>query len=71
MDILIFKTNINCNEKLKTARQCLAQLVGIQEWSVDMNDCDCVLRIVAHNLSMNEVEQRVSAYGFEISALPD
>ncbi len=46
MEILIYKTNIS-NATLTITREILDADSEIKKWSVDLDDCDRILRIVA------------------------
>jgi hypothetical protein len=45
VNVLVFRTNINSGQRLHKAACRLCKLRGVCRWSVDMEDCDCVLRI--------------------------
>ena len=47
MQVLIFKTNIDNMGRLRHIRPLFVNHPQVMEWSVDMEDCDHVLRIVA------------------------
>ena len=65
--ILIFKTNIRlvCDN----CRRTLDADPAIQQWSVDSNDTDCVLRIVSETLKSNDINNLIYALGYECSEL--
>ena len=44
-NILIYKTNINTIEQLKTIDSILSSKKEIKKWNIDIDDCDKVLRI--------------------------
>lgn len=70
-DILIFKTNIKTiDDKMKIA-PILNSLAQIQCWTVDCEDCDCVLRIEAQGLSEAQIIEIVQQSGFECTTLND
>jgi hypothetical protein len=48
--ILIYKTNINSERKLKLLEKCFAKYKYIEKWNVDLIDCDCVLRIIINDV---------------------
>ncbi|GAB3319245.1 hypothetical protein GCM10027299_11610 [Larkinella ripae] len=47
MNVLVFRTNINTAQRLYKAACRLCKLREVCRWSIDMEDCDCVLRIEA------------------------
>ncbi|TGD59510.1 hypothetical protein [Flavobacterium humi] len=67
--ILIFATNI----KTLSDKQKIAGLLdvnpAIQQWSIDQEDIDCVLRIVSPTLSVNQLIAIVNQYHFECKEL--
>ena len=72
MEVLVFKTNIQ-NQRMK---ECLLPLFNehpvINDWSVDTEDCDKVLRIESKgNLPAIEIIQMVNAIGIACEILSD
>ncbi len=54
--ILVFRTDINSTKRLyQVAFQLCLLLHGNIRWSVDMEDCDCVLRIETDTVTEAEV----------------
>ena len=67
--ILIFKTNIQTKrDKLRIQRE-LDTLETIQQWNIDLEDIDCVLRIVSDRLTPEQIILVVKDNGFECSEL--
>jgi hypothetical protein len=66
--IHIFKTNIG-KENLREVRKIFSRNKFIQQWNVDTEDCDRVLRIVSEQLSESEIRTMVCHYGFECADL--
>lgn len=70
-EILVFKTSIKTEEdKLKVAMD-LDSLLQITRWTVDCEDCDCVLRIEAEGISEKQIIEAVQRSGFECEELKD
>lgn len=70
--LLIFKTNINTPEKINKIRSLFDNNPLIEDWSVDLLDQDCVLRIEAiDGLTIDEVQLTLHQNGFEIQLLDD
>ncbi|PSL46375.1 hypothetical protein CLV51_103353 [Chitinophaga niastensis] len=69
--ILIFKTNIATT----AARQQIATVLDmhplIAQWTVDLMDVDCVLRVVSYHLSPADVIAIVARYNYECTELTD
>ena len=67
--ILVFKTNImDGNDKL-LLEQTMSVLGTIEEWSIDLEDVDRVLRVVSHETGPEEIITKVRALGFECREL--
>jgi hypothetical protein len=68
MEILLFKTNVDpC--KLPTLRSILKKVDGIQKWTIDLDDCDRVLRITSTNASEVYIEILLKSEGFECTPM--
>ncbi|MGC4041377.1 MAG: hypothetical protein QM710_11495 [Flavobacterium sp.] len=67
--ILVFATNI----KTKADKDFIGNILNednvIQQWSVDQEDRDCVLRIVSRILSANDVIKIINILGFSCREL--
>lgn len=66
--IQIFKTNIQADDKM-LLKVFLDNNSAIEEWSVDCEDIDCVLRVVSYELSADEIIKLVNEAGFECQEL--
>jgi hypothetical protein len=67
--ILIFKTNVRTEFEKKCVADILNSLNSIQEWSIDMEDVDRVLRIVSTSKSTEEIITTLTNEGYECSEL--
>ena len=65
--IHIFKTNID-KENLHEIKNVFKNEL-IAEWTVDIEDCDRVLRVVSHDLTKAEIMSLVCWHGFECAEL--
>lgn len=66
--ILLFKTNIQTiDDKSHIAKVMEAH--QIDQWSVDLEDVDCVLRIVSPALKLEDVINLVSRNGYKCEEL--
>jgi hypothetical protein len=66
---LIFKTDIgelcaNC-----TVHKTLDSHTGVQYWSIDHDDADCVLRIISDTLTASMVIEMIHKLGHECQEL--
>lgn len=67
--ILIFKTNIKTEtDKIRIA-QLLDTVKEIEEWSVDCDDVDCVLRVVSHILTPRQITELLAQKNFQCEEL--
>lgn len=64
MNVLVFRTNIGCTSCLETARQALRPYEDTIRWTVDLDDCDKVLRVETAGVSAESVVQAVQGAGF-------
>ncbi len=69
--ILVFKSTIKTEgDKLKVAL-VLDSLPQINRWTVDCDDCDCVLRIEADGILEEQIIEIVQQLGFDCEELKD
>ena len=69
--ILVFKTNINCNEDLRRLAPIMDSDFGNTKWSVDLSDVDNVLRIESTNPDTIIVIEKLVKAGFTCEELLD
>ena len=55
MELLIYRTNLNSNKKVRYVKSALNSHPDIINWTVDREDIDNVMRIEASQ-SVNEIE---------------
>lgn len=68
-NIFVFRTNINTlNDKL-LIKEVLSEHEEIEEWSVDLQDCDKVLRIVSPTITASSVIALVNQTGYDCHEL--
>ncbi|MES2429490.1 MAG: hypothetical protein V4556_01060 [Bacteroidota bacterium] len=66
--ILVFKTNIKYKKDIAKVSSVLRH-DAINNWNIDRTDIDCVLRIVTHSLSTNDIIQLITNEGYHCSEL--
>lgn len=72
MKLLIFKTNIANDFKVRKVNSLFAYTPEILDWSVDMEDRDKVLRVEASDTSNeHDIIELVENCGLSCEALPD
>lgn len=69
--ILVFKTTIKTPQDTESLAPLLDGLRTINRWTVDCEDCDCVLRVEADGVSKGEIMEIVRLAGFECEELND
>jgi len=71
MEVLIFKTNASRQSEVSSLQSMLSRFEHIIEVSVDLDDCDKVLRIVGNNPSPSQIQLLVSSLGLTCSEMVD
>ena len=69
--ILVFKTSIKTNDDKISIGELLSMNKAIEEWSVDCDDIDCVLRIVSYELNAESIIKLVNQKGFHCEELTE
>lgn len=69
MEVLIFKTNASRQSEVSSLQRMLSRFDHIIEVSVDLEDCDKVLRIVGNNPSPIQIQLLVSSLGLTCSEM--
>lgn len=64
MEILKFKTNINCGGCVKTVTPYLDSEKSISKWSVDTESRDKILSVSSHDVDPQKVKNLVEQAGF-------
>ena len=70
-EILVFKTDLESDERLEAVKPFLDKHPGILRWTVDRHDIDKVLRIESENVSADDVIGLLQQEGFLCEELPD
>ena len=63
-DILLFKTNF-VTEEDKEVLSNLLKKAGVNNWHIDCEDCDRVLRIVSNTLKHQTIIKLITDHGYE------
>ena len=66
--ILLFKTDIRTEGDKRYIAKIMEES-RIDQWTVDLQDIDCVLRIVSPTLKMDEVIELVTKNGYHCEEL--
>ena len=68
-NILVFATNIRTENDRQTISKIMNENPEIDQWSLDQEDIDCVLRIVSETLSEEKIIAILDNQNFQCSAL--
>ena len=72
MNVLVFKTNIQNQRMVDCLYPIFSDIPIVLDWSVDIEDCDNVLRIETNgNVTESDIIHMVSEIGIACEALPD
>ncbi|MEZ4798980.1 MAG: hypothetical protein R2809_04205 [Flavobacteriales bacterium] len=67
----ILKTNLSREQDKLSISDVLNDHPEIHEWSVDLNDCDKVLRVVCNGVELDEIIQLLEKSGYTAEDLKD
>lgn len=68
-NILVFATNIETETDKQKISYILDEHSEIQQWTLDLEDIDCVLRIVSETLSEEDIIGIIKSQDFNCSQL--
>ena len=69
--ILVFKTSLQTKRDCRRLAPLLNSRTDIEQWTVDLTDCDKVLRVVSAGTLATTIETMVRAIGFDCCELAD
>ena len=67
--IFVFKTNIHSHYDKLIITERLERKKEIEEWSIDLQDCDRVLRVVTPSITAEEIIELIKETGYECHEL--
>lgn len=67
--VLVFKTNITSSVQVASLASVLDVAEDIEEWSIDMEDCDRILRVVSGGIETREIINSLNNLGFHCEEL--
>lgn len=67
--ILLFKTNCKTTADKQLLQSLLKKQEGVDEWNLDLEDCDCVLRIITYTLNEECIIKLINNNGYECCKL--
>lgn len=69
MNVLVFKTNIGCVNCRQTVGQTLGTFGNTIRWTIDLDDCDRVLRVETTTVSAEVIIESLGRAGFSCEEL--
>ncbi|QHV95175.1 hypothetical protein [Spirosoma endbachense] len=74
LNVLVFRTNINTDQRVHQVACQLCKLRGqaadaVCRWSIDLEDCDCVLRIETNSLTESDIIRLLTRAGLQCAVL--
>lgn len=70
-NILVFKTNITNVTQVDNLKSVFNSFENIEDWSIDMEDCDHVLRVISDGIATDDVIRCLRKEGFYCEELTD
>ena len=67
--ILLFKTDCSSSDDKKALQALLEKQRGIEEWNLDLDDSDCVLRIISYEIDHKKIIQLLHDHGYQCCEL--
>jgi len=67
--ILLFKTNCFKKRDKAAVKKLMAQLTGVEDWNIDMDDDDRVLRIISRTLNHQYIINLLNQHGYQCCEL--
>jgi len=71
LDLFILRTNIDKKSEFLSLKRDLQKIPGVGICTIDLSDCDKVLRVECENLDVGEIVDEVSSHGFFCEELED
>jgi copper chaperone CopZ len=69
MEVLKFKTNINCGNCIRAVKGFLDEAPTVEAWSVDTDKPDKILTVEGAVLDEHSVRQAVEEAGFDLERI--
>lgn len=64
MNVLVLRTNMVCAGCVRTVDQALTPFSDAIRWTVDLDDCDKVLRVETDTLAATDIRRAMNRAGF-------
>ncbi len=70
-DLFIFRTNLSKKADFNRVKGSLLKLPGMRGCTIDLEDCDKVLRVECENIPFTAIVEEVARQGFFCEELTD
>ena len=70
-DLFILRTNVNNKSEFLSLKRDLQRIPGVRMCTIDLGDCDKVLRVECENLGIDKIVHEISDHGFFCEELED
>lgn len=71
IDLFIFRTDIDKRSEFLTVKYDLEKIKGVQSCTIDLEDCDKVLRVEGENILKSTIVEEIARHGFFCEELAD
>jgi hypothetical protein len=68
--VILFSTNVRCKCALQTVTPALDEISAIIRWTIDLDDCDKVLRVLASTDVTSAVRKALLGRGYTCASMP-
>jgi len=67
--VYVFKTSVTTKVAIKKIAPALNNVSFIEKWNFDLQDCDNILRIEAHEFDTEIICNLIKSFGFECTEI--
>ena len=68
--VILFSTSVRCECALQTVTPALDEISAIIRWTIDLDDCDKVLRVLASTDVTSAVRKALLGRGYTCASMP-
>lgn len=70
-DLFILRTDIDKRSEFLSIKYDLEKIRGVKSCTIDLEDCDKVLRVECENIPLDKIVKEVARHGFICEELAD
>jgi hypothetical protein len=70
-ELFILRTNIDKKSEFLRLKRDLRKIPGVQSCTIDLDDCDKVLRVECENTPLEKIVAEITSHGFFCEELAD